>query len=75
MELTHFDEQGYQLELHTYQTIFLDFKSETPSFVSTKNKTSSRVISTPSMVQPIAITKLVNPLKGGISLEIIPLLV
>jgi hypothetical protein len=70
MELAHFDEQGYQLELCTYQTTFLDFKYEPPNFVSIDNRTNSRVLSTPSMVQPIAITKLVNPLKGGTSLEI-----
>jgi hypothetical protein len=36
-------------------------------------RTSSRVLTTPYVVQPI--TKLVSPLRGGIDLEIIPLLV
>jgi hypothetical protein len=35
--------------------------------------TSSRVPTTSSAVQHVAITKLVSPLKGGTCLEIIPL--
>jgi hypothetical protein len=66
MELAHSDEQSYQLMLQAYQTTFLDFKYEPPSFVSMEIGTNSRVPVTPSMVQPIM--KLVNPLKGGTSL-------
>jgi hypothetical protein len=36
-------------------------------------ETSSKLPTTPSMVQPIAITKLVNSLRGGTCLTIIPL--
>jgi uncharacterized membrane protein len=35
--------------------------------------TSCKVPTTPSMVQLVAITKLVNPLKGGTSFKIMPL--
>jgi hypothetical protein len=35
--------------------------------------TSSRVLAMPSMVQPVAITKLVSLLRGGTSCKIIPL--
>jgi hypothetical protein len=70
MELARFNEQGYQLELHTYQTTFLDFKYELPSFVFVEIRTNSRVLATPFVVQPIAITKLVSPLKARTSLEI-----
>jgi len=35
--------------------------------------TSSRVLAMPFVVQPIAITKLVSPVRGGIGLVIIPL--
>ncbi len=35
--------------------------------------TNKKVLVTPSMVQPIAITKLVSPLRGGTCLKIIPL--
>jgi hypothetical protein len=34
---------------------------------------SYKVLAKPYMVQPIAITKAISPLRGGISLEIIPL--
>jgi hypothetical protein len=73
MELAHYNEQNYQFELHAYQIAFLDFKYKPPSFVSIDIKTSSRVPTTPFMVQPVAITKLVSPLRGGTCLEIIPL--
>jgi hypothetical protein len=33
MELTHFNEHGYQLELQAYQTSFLNFKYEPPNFI------------------------------------------
>jgi hypothetical protein len=56
-----------------YQTAFLDFKYEQPSFIYVEIGTSSRTLVTPSMVQPVATTKLVNPLRGGTCLEIIPL--
>ncbi len=73
MELTHSDEQSYQLELHAYWTTFFDFKYKPPSFVFVEIRFSSKVLVTPSMVQPIAITKPINLLRGGTSLEIIPL--
>ncbi len=38
-------------------------------------KTNSRVPTTPSIVQHVSITKPISPLRGGTSLEIIPLLV
>jgi hypothetical protein len=73
MELAQSDEQSYLLELHAYQTAFFDFKYEHPSFVSVEIKTSNKVLATPSVVQPIAITKLVSPLRGGTCIEIKPL--
>jgi hypothetical protein len=33
MELVHFDEQNYQIQLHTYWIVFPNFKYEAPSFV------------------------------------------
>jgi hypothetical protein len=44
MELAHFDEQNYQLELHAYRTTFPDFKYEPPSFVFVEIGTTSRVL-------------------------------
>jgi hypothetical protein len=38
-------------------------------------KTNNKVPTTPSMVQPVAFTKPISPVKGGTSLEIIHLLV
>jgi hypothetical protein len=73
MELTHFDECSYQLELQMYQIAFLDFKYEPPNFIYVEIGTSNRTPTTPSMVQHVAITKLVNPLRGGTSSKIIPL--
>jgi hypothetical protein len=55
--------------------IFLDSKYKPLSFVSMEIKTSSKALATPSMVQHVATTKLVSPLRGGTCLEIIPLLV
>jgi hypothetical protein len=75
MELAHSDEQSYQLELHTHRTAFLDFKYEPPNFVYVEIKTNSKVPTTPSMVQHVAITKPISPLRGGTSFEIVPLLV
>jgi hypothetical protein len=72
MELVRSHEQSYQLELYAYQTAFPNFKYKPPSFVYVEIRTSSRVLAMPSMVQPI--TKPVNPLRGGISLEVIPYL-
>ncbi len=71
MELAHFDEQGYQLELQAYQTAFLDFKYKPPKFVFVEIETSSTILALPSMVQ--LVTQPISPLRGGISLEIIPL--
>jgi hypothetical protein len=71
MELAHSDEQSYQLKLQAYQTVSPNFKYEPSSFVYVEIGTNSRVLATPSMVQPVI--KLINPLKGGIGLEIIPL--
>jgi hypothetical protein len=70
MELVCFHEQSYQLELYAYQTVFLDFKYEPPSFVSMEIGTNSRILAMPFMVQHV--TKLVSPLISGISLKIIP---
>jgi hypothetical protein len=73
MELARFDEESYQLELHAYQTAFLDFKYKLPNFVSTEIGTSNRAPTTPFVVQLVAITKPISPLRGGTSLKIIPL--
>jgi hypothetical protein len=79
MELARFNEQSYQLEMHAYRIVFLNFKYDPPphpplaSFVYVEIGTSSRVLAMPSMVQPVAITKLVSPLRGGTSCKIIPL--
>jgi len=73
MEPAHFDKQNYQPELHTYRTTFLDFKYGPLSFVYVKIGTSSKVLTMSSMVQPNAITKSLNPLRGGTCLKIIPL--
>jgi hypothetical protein len=63
MELAHSDEQNYQPELHAYQTTFLDFKYEPPNFVYVEIGTNNKVPTMPCMVQPIAITKPISPLK------------
>jgi hypothetical protein len=73
MELVHSNEQNYQLELHTYWTTFHDFKYIPLSFVFVEIGTSMKVLATPFVVQPIAITKPISPQRGGTSLEIIPL--
>jgi hypothetical protein len=75
MELACFNEQGYQFELHAYQTAFLDFKYKPHSFVFVEIRTNNRVPTMPYVVQLVAITKLVGPLRGGTCLEIIPFLV
>ncbi len=75
MELAHFNEQGYQLELHAYRIVFPNFKYKPSSFISMEIGTNIKVPTMPFVVQLVAITKLVNPLRGGTSLEIIPLLV
>jgi len=71
MELAHFDEQSYRLELQAYKTYFPDLKYEPPNFVSMEIGTNSIIPTIPFMVQPI--TKLISPLRGGTCLEIIPL--
>jgi hypothetical protein len=71
MELACSDEHSYQLELQAYQIIFPNFKYEPLSFVSMEIGTNNRVLTTPFVVQPI--TKIVNPLRGGMGLELIPL--
>jgi hypothetical protein len=73
MELARFDEQSYQLELQAYQTTFPSLKYKPPSFVSMEIGISNKIPTTPSVVQ--LVIKLVSPLRGGIGLEIIPLLV
>jgi hypothetical protein len=73
MELAHFDEHAYQLELLAYQTNFLDFKYKPFSFVSMDIGTSSRLLVTPFVVQLVTITKPISPLRDGTCLEIIPL--
>jgi hypothetical protein len=74
MELACFNEQSYQLELQVYRIIFLDFKYESSSFVIVEIGTSNRTPTTPSLVQHVATTKPINPLRGGTCLESIPLL-
>ncbi len=73
-------EHVYQLKLQAYQTAFLDFKYESPSFVSVKIKTSTRTTSATSFTfgpnpreQHVVITKPISPIRGGTCLEIIPL--
>jgi len=73
MELAHFDEHAYKLELLAYQTTLLDFKYGPLSFVSMEIGTNSRVLATPFVVQLIVITKPISPLRGITCLEIIPL--
>jgi len=73
MELAHFDEQSYQLELHAYQTTFPNFKYKPFNCIFVEIRTNSRVLATPFLVQPIAITKPISPLRGGTCLKIIPL--
>jgi hypothetical protein len=71
VELVQFDEQSYQVELQVYQIAFPNFKYEPPSFVYVEIETNSKISATPSMVQ--LVTKPISPLRGGTSLEIIPL--
>jgi hypothetical protein len=73
MELAYSDEQNYQLELYAYRTSFPNFKYKPPSFMFVEIGISSKVLVTPSMVQPVI--KPISPLRGGMGLEIIPLLV
>jgi hypothetical protein len=73
MELARSDEQSYQLEPHAYQIAFLNFKYKPPSFIFVEIGTDNKVPTMPFVVQPIAITKPLSPLRGGIGLEIIPL--
>ncbi len=73
MELTYFDECNYQLKLQVYRIAFFDFKYEPPSFVCVEIGTSSKTPTTPYVVQRVAIIKPISPLRGGTSLEIIPL--
>jgi hypothetical protein len=73
MELVCSNEQSYQLELHAYQTTFLDFKYEPSNFIFVEIETTSKIPTMPSVVQLVAITKLINPRRGGTCLEIIPL--
>jgi hypothetical protein len=72
VELARFDEQSYQFGATHISNCF-PFKYEPPSFLSMKIITSSKLQVTPSLVPPIAIIKLVSPLRGGTRLEIIPL--
>jgi hypothetical protein len=50
MELAHFDEHNYQLELHAYQIIFPNFKYKPPSFISMEIGTNNKVLSTTFMI-------------------------
>lgn len=61
--------------LQAYWTIFPKFKYGPPSFVSMEIGTSVIIITSPSVVQHVATTKLVSPFKGGMNLQIIPSLV
>ncbi len=73
MESPHFNDQGHQLELQVYWTTFPHFKYEPPSFVSLEIGTNSKTLATSFMVKLVAMTKPVSLLRGGTSLEIIPL--
>jgi DNA-binding transcriptional regulator PaaX len=73
MELARSEEQSYQLELQAYCIAFPNFKYELLTFVYEEIETSSKVRVTRSMVQLVAIAKLVNPLRGGACLDIISL--
>jgi len=73
MELAHSNEHKYQLELESYEIVFLDFKYKHLSFVFVEIGTKSRIPTTPCVVQ--LITKPVSALKGGRSFKIIPLLI
>jgi hypothetical protein len=52
---------------------FPDFQNEPPNFISMEIGTNIKAGITPFVVQLVAITKLVCPLRGGTSLKIIPL--
>ncbi len=58
-------------KLQAYQIVFLDFKYKPSNFVFVEIGTSSRVPITPFMVQHVS--KPFSPLRGGTSLEIIPI--
>jgi hypothetical protein len=73
MELVRFNEQSYQLELHAYRTTFPNFKYKPPSFVYVEIGISNRALATSLVIQHVAITKPINPLRSGTCLEIIPL--
>jgi hypothetical protein len=72
MELAHFDEQSCQLELHTYQTTFHDFKYKPLNFVYVEIGTDNKVLATPFVVQPTVITKRISPPKSGQVLKSYP---
>jgi hypothetical protein len=61
--------------LQVYQTTFLDFKYKPPYFIVVGIGMSSRALATPFVVQLITTSKPISPLRSGIGLEIIPLLV
>jgi hypothetical protein len=63
------------LELQAYQIAFPHFKYKPLSFVLVEIGTSNRAPTTPFVVQHVATTKLISPLRGGIGLKIIPLFV
>jgi len=71
MELVRSNEQNYQLELQSYQIVFLDFKYKPLSFVFVEIGTKNRIPTTPCVVQDI--TRPISPLKGARGLKIIPL--
>jgi len=73
MELTCSNKQVYQLELQVHRITSLNFKYKPPSFVFMEIGTNIRALATPFVVQHVATTKPISPLKGGTCLEIIPL--
>jgi hypothetical protein len=50
MELAHFDEHSYQLELHAYQIVFPEFKYKPPNFVYVEIGISNKVPTTLDVV-------------------------
>jgi hypothetical protein len=58
--------------MKAYRATFPNFKYKPLSFIFVEIGTNSKTLATPSMVQPIATSKLISPLRGGIGLKIIP---
>jgi hypothetical protein len=61
------------LELQAYPPTFPNFKYKPHSFVFVEIRNNSKTPTTPTIVQLVVVTKLVNPLRGGIGLKILSL--